>query len=1381
MKKRNSNILILSLASVMGLVGAGCALTKDAPKEEKPTSSVIQDEVETADDVGTKIVLRSGETATSQVQMADAFGYQILNETSDALSVRIVAVLNGYKDLSSASVTSKVVTPRDEKNVAKEDETTVKDEQHFDVKEVYSSLKDEANIKWTGDIDATVYAKKYYIVYTLRNVPVAHAFDTINVTFSATSQEEVHQSFVFNAYGVKGQRTDLAFEKISEEGNEYYVEKGQGTLSGVITIPEKYYDVTDYYAVEKGLITSVGDPTGQYASSGAFNNCGSVTEYVLPSSIKTINAYAFASNSKLKKINIPENVTSIGASAFYDYSSSGNTVSLDNLEYSAKNLVNSNSIYMQAKNVIVSTSVESLPEAFFNTNFTVTSLTYKGTEEQWEALKTEDNKTNGFFAIDAVCADTTYSDVTFHYGEGNIKGTTGDQVVSARNRRTLANPGSPVLTGQEFKGWFLDEAGTEPYDFSTIVTAPFDLYAVYGAPSAGSSMDNPLVIGSDQAENFTATLYPGKEYEYIKLSIPTDAPKADWYYLSVDESSCVRDANTSTTTSSYITGEMKVYDADKTEITNLTTASISNTMKAQCTTYTYTNSIRVYGEPGDTFYIQARMSNVADKHNYGTIAFRFKTLPQDSIDEAVVITKGTELTVPTIVDTDQKVLCKYVATETKEVLFNRINMSTATYGAPYLSFKIVDEENRTTELLKQNGASNFNVAFDAIEGHTYYIEISCNYVTSHFEADNWAKISITDTPEGYSMSNALPYTIGETVTVEPINLAIGSYEGGAYYTFSVTEEKLFTLTTNAGSSSYKNKVVIYKEDMSTEAFTKTATYASYAINEDITLEAGTYYMSVGYSGVSKSDYGYDNSTKVTADKWGELTFSLTEVQAGDKSNYPLAIAPILDTDVALTSTVNGRYYSIKSTADNYLIIDVSALPDGATAAIVDTYNSVQYATVKGKITFKTEADSSYILRISGVDGSGNVRFSRQDSVKNGSSKETAIDFEGTDGIMDLTDYCTSLTQNSFWISYTATETNTYKLFFQSLLNGDGSGNGADTKIVSVVNSSGEALTAIENKDDDQFEHPETTGKWSGYGEYAFTAGETYLIEVKIPAIGGSSTAFDTLKFGVKEKQVGDSYDVATDLGTLSTSMTSLTAQSSTNGYWSKITVNASKKLTISAPALEAGTATISFYKEGDVKNAIASITTGGDNASFNVFAGTYYVCVKNDAEATAASVSISLTHTALDDFEKSNVGGTGTSSSDVTVSTIQEGKEWIDASTDVGSEGALKSGCEGINYGRSVLTYTFYTDGEFSFDWAYSGESKYDYLVIKHNDKELVGQAQSVGVTPAESIDALTWTNQKITVKAGDVVIISYRKDSGGNKGLDAAFLKNITFTKTSA
>lgn len=1381
MKKRNSNILILSLASVMGLVGAGCALAKEAPAEEKPTSSVIQDEVETADDVGTKLVLRSGDgQATSQVQMADAFGYQILGETNDTLSVRIIAVLNGYKDLSSASVTSKVVTPRDEKNTAKEDETIVKEEQNFDVKEVYSSLKDEANIKWTGDIDATVFAKKYYIVYTLRNVPVDHAFDTISVTFSATSQEEVHQSFLFNAYGVKGQRTDLAFSKIGEEGNEYYVEKGEGTLSGVITIPEKYYEVTDFYATVKGEVTSIGDPTGAYASSGAFNNCGSVTEYVLPSSIKTINAYAFASNSKLKKINIPENVTSIGASAFYGYSSSGNTVDLDTLEYSAKDLVNSNLIYMQAKNVTVNTTVESLPETFFNTSFTVTSLTYKGTEEQWEALKTEGNKTNGFFAIDAVCADTTYSDVTFHYGEGNIGDVTGDQVVSARNRRTLTNPGSPVLTGQEFKGWFLDEAGTEPYDFSTLVTAPFDLYAVYGAPSAGVSMDNPLVIGPDQAENFTASLYPGKEYEYIKLSIPTDAPKADWYYLSVDESSCVRDANTSTTTSSYIAGEMKVYDADKTEITNLTTASISNTMKAQCITYIYTNSIRVYGEPGDTFYVQARMSNVADKHNYGTIAFRFKTLPQDSIDEATAITKGTELTVPTVVDTDQKVLCKYTATETKQVLFNRINMSTATYGTPYLSFKIVDEENRTTELVKQNGTSNFNVAFDAVEGHTYYIEISSNYVTSHFEADNWAKISITDTPEGYSMSNALSYTIGKTQTVEPINLTIGSYEGGAYYTFSVTEEKLFTLTTNAGSSSYKNKVVIYKEDKSTVALTATASSNASTINQDVTLEAGTYYMSVGYSGVSKNDYGYDTSTKVTADKWGELTFSLTEVQAGDKVKYPLAIAPALDTNVELTSTVSGRYYSIQSTADNYLIIDVSALPSGASAAIVNEYNNVQYVPVKGAITFKTKAGSSYILRISGADGSGNVRFSRQDSVKNGSSQETAIDFEGTDGIMDLTDYVTSQTQDSFWISYTAAETNTHKLFFQSTLNGDGSGNGADTKVVSVVNSSKEALTAIVNKDDDQLEHPETVGKWSAYGEYEFTAGETYFIEVKIPSIGGNYATFDALKFGIAAKQPGDSYDVATDLGAVSTSSTALTAQSSANGYWSKITIDASETLTVSVPALEAGTATVSFYKESDVKNAIASITTGGDAASFNVFAGTYYVCVKNDAEATATSVSITLQHTALDDFEKTeNVGGSGTTSSDITVATVQEGKEWIDASDDLGVEGALKSGCKGISQGRSVLAYTFYANGEFSFDWACSGEKGWDYLVIQHNDTALVKKKDSI--EPAATIDALTWTNQKITVKAGDVVTISYRKDSSGDKGLDTAYLKNITFTKASA
>ncbi len=1373
MKKRNSNILMLSLASVLGLVGAGCALTKEAPKDEKPAQSVIQDEVETADDIGTKVVLRSGEAiAEGQVQMASAFGYQVLNETEKTLSVRVIAVLNGYKSLSSASVTSKVVTPRDEKNTAKEDETIVKEEQTFDVKEVYSSLKDEANIKWTGDIDATVFAKKYYIVYTLRNVPVDHAFDTISVTFSATSQEETHQSFLFNAYGVRGQRTDLAFVKIGEEGNEYYVEKGEGTLSGVITIPEKYYEVTDYYATIKGEVTSIGDPKGVYTSSGAFNSCGSVTEYVLPSSIKTINAYAFGSNDKLKKINIPENVVSIGQSAFYGYrSGGGSSVELDNLVYSAKNLVNSNTLYLQAKNVVVNTTVESLPETFFASGYTVASLTYKGTEEQWNALKTDDNKGNGFFAIDAICADTTYSSVTFHYGEGAIGEVTGDQVVNARNRKTLANPGSPVLAGKEFQGWFLDEAGTEAYDFSTLVTAPFDLYAVYGEPSAGYSMDNPLVITPEQAENFTAELYPGKEYEYIKLSIPSDAPKADWYYLSVDESNCVRDQAAST--ASYLGGEMTVYDASKNEIKGLTTASVSNTMKAQCMSYSYTNSIRLYGEPGTSYYIKARMSSTADKHNYGTIAFKFKTYDHDTLDEAEVMEFGNEIAIPEMVDTDHKVLLKYTATATKEVLFNRINMSTAAYGTPYMNLKVVDGEDVTKELLKPSGTSNTNSCLSVVEGHTYYIEAYSNYATSHFEADNWVKLSFTDTPAGYSFASALAYTIGETATVEPVNLTIGSYEGGAYYTFTVAKDGLYTLSTNEGSTSYKNKVVIYKEDKTTKVFEKTAYYNSSVITEDITLEAGTYYMSVGYSGASKSSYGYESGTKVTADKWGTLTFSLVEVQAGDKFKCPLAITPALDTDVELTSTVSGRFYSIQSSADNYLIIDVSALPSGVNAEIVSEYSSL-YVPVKGKITFKTVADTSYVLKLSGADGTGNVRFSRQDSVKNGSSKETALDFAGTDGIMDLTDYVTSQAQNSFWISYTASATNTYKLFFQSTLAGDGSKNGADTNIKSVVSSDGTALTAIENLGDDQFKHPETKGKWSAYAEYAFTAGETYFIEMKIPAL--SADQFDTLKFGIAEKQVGDSYDVASDLGMVDSAKDSLTAQSSANGYWNKITLAASETLTISSEALEAGAATISFYKEGDLATPVATISTGGDAVSFIAFKGTYYVCVKNNDEASASSVVVALQHKELPDYDKSNVGGIN-STSDTVLGTgdIEEGKEWVDASADTGVTGSLKSGCTGTNNGRSILTYTFYKDGEFSFDWASSGEKNYDYLLVKKNDDDIVTKTDNPA--PVDTVADLEWHNQKITVKAGDVVVISFRKDGSGNNGLDTAYLKNIAFT----
>ena len=138
---------------------------------------------------------------------------------------------------------------------------------------------------------------------------------------------------------------------------------------------------------------------------GVFAGCKNLEEVHLPDSITTLGGWAMSSSS-LKKANIPAGVTSTGSTIF----SSG--ARLEELDYDAANLVNTNE-YRNNVNVLkVSAGVQSLPEKFFASGYGPTKVIYEGTEAQWAALKTDTNANNGFFIDEVYCSDTTTSTVT---------------------------------------------------------------------------------------------------------------------------------------------------------------------------------------------------------------------------------------------------------------------------------------------------------------------------------------------------------------------------------------------------------------------------------------------------------------------------------------------------------------------------------------------------------------------------------------------------------------------------------------------------------------------------------------------------------------------------------------------------------------------------------------------------------------------------------------------------------------------------------------------------------------------------------------------------------------------------------------------------------
>ena len=305
MKKQK--LLILSLAALSGLVLTGCDLTPDhSSKEDTPASSVIDDAVETSDALGTKIAL-SAVAPTKAVNMSSVFGYQTLDRTSSTVSIRLIAVVDDYKNLTGASVTSKVVSPRSDKNTAGDNEETIKDEQEFSVSSVYSSLKDDAT--WTGTIDSS-FTKKYYIIYTLKNIPVAHWYDTVIVKFKATSTADAEQTFIVNAYGLIGNDSRLTVSEI--DTGKYKITACAATAGSDIYVNGDYLNITNQYATKAGTITTLAG--GAFAAK--YSVAQKMGKIVLPDTITTISMNAFRYYT-IDELNIPSSVTSVAYDAFY--------------------------------------------------------------------------------------------------------------------------------------------------------------------------------------------------------------------------------------------------------------------------------------------------------------------------------------------------------------------------------------------------------------------------------------------------------------------------------------------------------------------------------------------------------------------------------------------------------------------------------------------------------------------------------------------------------------------------------------------------------------------------------------------------------------------------------------------------------------------------------------------------------------------------------------------------------------------------------------------------------------------------------------------------------------------------------------------------------
>lgn len=98
---------------------------------------------------------------------------------------------------------------------------------------------------------------------------------------------------------------------------------------------------------------------------------------------------------------------------------------------------------------------------------------------------------------------------------------------------------------------------------------------------------------------------------------------------------------------------------------------------------------------------------------------------------------------------------------------------------------------------------------------------------------------------------------------------------------------------------------------------------------------------------------------------------------------------------------------------------------------------------------------------------------------------------------------------------------------------------------------------------------------------------------------------------------------------------------------------------------------------------------------------------------------------------------------------------------------------KGVANSNSVLTLYVKGYSGLYFEYASSSESNYDYLIAEYTDKKI----EYKGIDTVSDISALVWNNDTLRFTDGvfNEVTFTYKKDVSGDKGLDQAFLRNLT------
>lgn len=282
-------------------------------------------------------------------------------------------------------------------------------------------------------------------------------------------------------------------ERIEKDGKSYTV-----TAIGENAFAIRTNSESNPYS-NNSQLTSVTLPDS-ISSIGqhAFAYCDKITSIKIPSCVTSLEGYVFSGCEELGTVTFQEGLTSIGEHAFFgceELKSISLPDSLTEVKDGAFTFASLETIDWPENLTIVGAW------AFYNmmefgydssgqstySNKPIKTITYHGTQAQWDEMKSDQNfatKNPQLFAnnFELRCAHT----VTFNK---NGYGNSEEEVV--QYDKEVKKPNDPKADGYTFKGWYTAAEGGDPFDFTAEITEDKTAYAQWEKETTPEKPDKP--------------------------------------------------------------------------------------------------------------------------------------------------------------------------------------------------------------------------------------------------------------------------------------------------------------------------------------------------------------------------------------------------------------------------------------------------------------------------------------------------------------------------------------------------------------------------------------------------------------------------------------------------------------------------------------------------------------------------------------------------------------------------------------------------------------------------------------------------------------------------------------------------------------------------